>query len=114
MAVGDTVRVGYGTIDTADVNVPVYNVSTDQAGNIIFDSLGGATPRVVGGVKGGSTGTIVGNPVKVSKAQLKGYSEGAAAMGMELVLLYPVEFTFYKQVAWVSQDHMHIVTGQLT
>lgn len=109
MSIGDRVKVGMGTIDTAVESVAIYNLASTSDGQIIFDHMGGASPKVAGGVKGGSTGTVIGNPVKVPKAFLVGMSNGAAAMGLEYVLVFPVEFDYYKQVAWVPLDHMHII-----
>ncbi len=108
MAVGDRVRVGMGTIDIATTNVPVYDVANDEQGNIVFGSDGSVSPRQIGGVKGGSYGKIVGPSVRVIKSQLRGYGEGAAALAVDYVQMYPVEFEFYKKVAWVPQDHVHI------
>jgi len=115
MAVGDRVRVGFGTIDISKDNVPIYQLETYQHNNqIMVDPMGAATPKVVGAVKGGSYGLIVGGPIKVIKSLLRGMSAGAAAMGLEHVLMFPVEFEYYKQVAWVPQDHMHVVSGKIT
>jgi hypothetical protein len=108
MAIGDRVRVSYGTIGVHDENVPVYDLQRDATGSVMFDVKKSASPKVVGAVKGGSTGMIVDVPVQVLKALLKQGSEGAASLGAEYVFVFPVKFDRYG-TAWVPQDHVHVV-----
>jgi len=114
MSVGDRVRVGMGTIDISPEPVAVYNLITEVNGNVVFDNNGFATPKVMGGVKGGSIGVIIDKPLLVLKSSLKSFGDGAAAMGLDHVPMYPVMFEHYQKVAWVPQDHVHITHGQLT
>lgn len=107
MAIGDKVKIGLGTIEVSDVNVPVYNVLTDEKGNVIFDFNGAATPKVIGGVKGGSIGKIVGQPVKVVRQALV-TSDKTTSLGMDYVSMYPVELEYYKKTGWFPQDHIKI------
>ena len=108
MAIGDKVRVGMGSVEISPENIPVYDLHSDQGGKVIFDQSNAATPRVMGGVKGNSSGEIIGPPVKVMKASLVGGNVGAA-LGMEYVQMYPVRLDYYQKVGWFPQDHVHVV-----
>ena len=111
MGVGDRVKVGFGSIDTSAVTVAIYELQKGLDGNFIVDSRGACSPVLKGGVKGNSFGTIVGEGVNVPKAMLKEQAQGAAAMATDYVKMYPVDFDYYKQVAWVPMDHLHIIAG---
>lgn len=108
--IGDKVKIGMGSVEISPENVPVYDINSDPNNKIIFDQSGAASPRVVGGVKGGTSGEIVGHPVKVMKAALVGGNVGAA-MGMEYIQMFPVKLDYYQKVGWFPQDHVHI-TGE--
>lgn len=105
--IGDKCRVGMGSVDMITDNIPVYDLNSDQNNNVIFDQSGAASPKVIGGVKGGSTGEIVGNPVKVMKASLVGGNVGAA-MGLEYVQMFPVKLDYYQKVGWFPADLVKI------
>jgi hypothetical protein len=110
MAINDKVKVGLGKLEVSkDSNIAVYDLQTDQDGNVVFDINGAANPKVIGGVKGASDGFIVGNPVRVSKNLLVGLKEGVASMGMEYVLMLPIKFDYYQRTAWVPADFVKIV-----
>lgn len=113
MAIGDRVKVGIGTINIHPDTVPIYSLNTDNFGNVLVDAHGSVSPKVIGGVKGGSVGEIVGEGARVIKSLLKGYDDGAASMGLEFVQMYPVKFEYYQQTAWVPQNHVHIFQGRL-
>lgn len=112
MAIGDKVRVGIGTmihgVDSS-TNVPVYEFERNSSGMVIFDMAGCAMPKPLGGVKGGSIGKVVGDPTKVHRSSIQVKSGVDSSAGNDTILLYPVEFEYYKQVAFVSQDHLHVV-----
>lgn len=116
MSVGDTVKVGFvsPTHGVAPDNVPVYELEKDAGGNPKYDINDCAFARPCGGVKGGMVGKIVGAPVKV----LRGYverNEGTKGFGgSDYVMLFPVYFDYYQKTAYVHQNHLQIVHGQLT
>ena len=117
MATGDSVRVGQGSAvhGVAPDNVPVFELEKDGGGNVRWDINGCAFPRAVGGVKGGSVGTIAGDPVKVHRAYVEQMAGGVkSAGGLDSVMLFPVAFSHYQRTAFVHQDHMHLIHGQLT
>lgn len=107
MAIHDQVRIGIGG-DGAD-NIPVYKLREDGNQQIIFTHKGAAMPIVVGGVKPGSIGKIMDHPIKVEKSSLVGNDKTTAAMGSELVPLFPIYIEQYKQMAWIFGDHFKII-----
>lgn len=116
MAIGDSVRIGHGSVIhgvSAD-NVPVYDLEKDQWGNIRCDINECAYPRAVGGVKGGTLGKIAGEPIKVQRSYIQQMAGAVKSVGgADYVMLFPVHFEYYQKTAFVHQDHMHLVHGQL-
>lgn len=116
MALGDHVKIGFGSTvhGIAPDNVPVYELEKDTAGNVRFDINGCAFPRPVGGVKGGSKATIAGDPIKVQRGYVERMNESTKSFGgSDFVMLFPVYFEHYQKTAFVQQNHMHLIHGQL-
>jgi len=117
MAKGDHVRVGHGSTvhGIAPDNVPVYELEKDEWGNVRCDINGCAFPRAIGGVKGNSSATIAGDPVKVQRGYIERMSESTKSFGgSDFVMLFPVYFEHYQKTAFVQGNHMHLTHGQLT
>jgi hypothetical protein len=116
MAHGDTVRVGYGNgvHGVADATVAVYDLERDEFGNIRYDQNGCAWPKQVGGVKGRSLGKVAGDPIRVHRSLVQQTDGVRSHGGTDYVMLFPVEFEYYQRVAFVLQDHVHVVHGKLT
>jgi pyruvate carboxylase len=99
--IGDLIKVTRShSTDVTDIPASVYTVP-NQNDQYIQDDKGYVTPRFVGGVKQGSLGKIQGRPAKTKKSLLKGHKE-SGTYGDEDVLLYPVFFEAYKQLAWIA------------
>lgn len=113
MAIGDRVVVGDGYTWTGEVTVVVYGPVMDAQGNIQNDYYGAATLQRLGGVKGGSTGTIAGQPLKVHRIQLVGEQNVPSIGGVELVNVFPVKFDYYQRTAFVPASHVRILGGDL-
>ena len=117
MAIGDSVRVGFGSAihGVSGDTVPVYELESDAQGHVRFDINGCAFPRPVGGVKGGSIAKIAGEPVRVQRSYVEKMSSSVKGHGgLDYVMLFPVLFEYYQKTAFVHQDHVHLVYGQLT
>ena len=110
MSQGDRIRAQLGHLFQGEQAIAIYDIEVDHSGHYVVDPEGCVAPRFVGGVKPGSYGRIDGHPAKAPKSRLRGY-EKVAAMGADLVLLYPVFWEHYKQVAWIPVDHFQIVSG---
>ena len=111
MTIGDTVKATRGYLFTGDEPIPVYNVAVDEHNSYVVNSEGVCTPTFVGGVKTGTTGVIDGHPVKAMRAMLKGYEKVTGFGSTDTVMLFPVRWEAYQQVAWVSADHFLIQSG---
>lgn len=115
MAIKDRVMakpVGSGTVfntATKDDMVLVYKPVTDSRGNYVYDSAGGISVERVGGVKAGSTGTIVGPSIKTPRKLLMEYADVGNAMGPDLVDMYPVQFDSYSGIGFLAGDCLKIV-----
>ena len=107
MARNDRVRIG--TAGPGAENIPVYHLKKDASGQILTDGKGIAFPQVVGGVKPGAAGTIVGDPIHVHKSMMVKGEYTTAAMGIDVVKLFPIFIDDYKQEAWVPGDFFKIV-----
>jgi hypothetical protein len=117
MAIGDFVKIGVGSIvhGVATDNVAVFELEKDQFDNIRIDMNGCVFPKPVGGVKGGLTAKIVGDPVKVQRSYVENMTETTKGFGgSDLVMLFPVYFEHYQKTAFIHQSHMHLLHGQLT
>lgn len=117
MAIGDSVRIGHGSVvhGVSTDNVPVFELEKDEWGNVRCDLNGCAFPRPVGGVKGNSTAKIVGDPIKVQRSYVEQMTGAVKSVGgSDYVMLFPVHFEHYQQTAFVHQNHMHLTHGQLT
>lgn len=104
--------VGSGTVfnaSTKDEMVLVYKLMNDGKGQMIFDTTGGALVERAGGVKNGSVGTITGPSIKVPRRCLIEYKDVPAAMGVDLVDLYPVQFDAYGGVGFLPGDALKMI-----
>lgn len=110
MSQGDRVIAQFGQLFKGETPIPIYDVMVLPNNTYQLDMEGCCSPRFIGGVKPGSHGRIDGHPVKCPKTRLKGYEKVAGA-GADTILLYPVYWDYYKQVAWVSCDHFQIIEG---
>jgi hypothetical protein len=110
MAVGHRIMakpVGSGTVfntSTKEDMVLVYKLMQDSSGKMIQDTTGGALVERAGGVKAGSTGVIVGPSIKVPRRCLIEYKDVPAAMGVDLVDIYPVQFDHYSGIGFLPGD----------
>jgi hypothetical protein len=110
MAIGNRIvakPVGSGTIfntATKEDMVLVYKLMTDSKGEMIIDTTGGALVERAGGVRAGSPGVIMGPSVKVPRRCLIEYKDVPAAMGVDLVDLYPVQFDNYAGIGFLPGD----------
>jgi hypothetical protein len=117
MAIGDSVRVGHGSVvhGVSTDNVPVFELEKDEWGNIRCDLNGCAFPRPVGGVRGNSIGKVAGEPIKVQRSYVEQMTGAVKSIGgSDYVMLFPVHFDHYQKTAFVHQNHMHLTHGQLT
>lgn len=117
MAIGDSVRVGHGSLvhGISTDNVPVFELEKDLSGNIRYDLNGCAFPRAIGGVKGGSSGKIAGEPLKVQRSYIEQMTGAVKSIGgADYVMVFPIYFEHYQKQAFVHQNHVHLMHGQLT
>ena len=92
--------------------VPVYKLRLDDNKNPIVANDGTLLVECVGGVNGGEKGSIKGDPVRVSRTQLRGYKHETPGLGLkDDVLLFPIMLEHYQQVAWVFSDHVKPIQG---
>ncbi len=115
MAIKDRVMakpVGSGIVfntATSEEMVLVYKPVMDSKNNYVFDSGGGVIVERVGGVRAGSTGTIMGPSVRVPRKLLLEYKEVTAAMGTDLIDMYPVQFDAYSGIGFLCGDSIKII-----
>lgn len=113
MAVGDRVIIGDGTTWNSSVTVRCYEPIVDSAGNLDLDTYGAAKIIKLGGVKGGTTGVMLGQPVRIHRLQLVGEENIPNIGGIDFVNLFPVQFDYYQRVGWVPSHHIKIFEGGL-
>jgi len=104
--------VGSGTVFSTATNtdmVLVYRLLEDKQGQMIIDTTGGALVERAGGVKAGSMGTITGPSIKVPRRCLIEYKDVPAAMGVDLVDLYPVQFDAYGGIGFLPGDAIKMI-----
>lgn len=102
MAIGDKIKAALHLSHAGDSPLAIYDVT-----NIDEEGIGIATR--IGGVKPGSTGVVVGGPVKVLKHKLYGYTKVPSLGGPEYTLVFPIKWDYYQQVAWLPNDHMQVI-----
>lgn len=112
MAVGDRVVVGNGSIWDNSVTVSAYEPLWDPAGDLRLDHFGAATIQRLGGVKGGTTGTIAGPSIRVHRTQLFGEENVPTMGGLDLVHLFPVQLDQYMRLGWFPANHIRVVGGE--
>lgn len=115
--IGDRVRItssGAFLNESNEEIVPVYKPRIDPTDHsrMLYMNDGTVIVECVGGIKGGETGAITGDPIRVSRTQLKGYQHQVPGLGLkDEVLLFPVMLEHYQQTAWVYGDHLVTVAG---
>ena len=114
MAIKDRVMaktIGGSMVHAANTNemVLVYKPVVDARGGYVYDAAGGVIVERVGGVKAGSTGVIVGPSVRTPRKLLLEYADVTAAMGVDLVDVYPVQFDNYSGIGFLAGDCLKIV-----
>jgi len=57
-----------------------------------------------GGVKAGSRGTIIGPSLKCPRRALLEFADVSAAMGVDLVDVYPIQMDAYSGTAFIIGD----------
>lgn len=103
--------VGSGTAFMSfkeDDMVLVYKTVMNE-NSMVFDSTGGAIVQRAGGVKAGTRGTVVGPSIKVPRRCLIEYKDVPAAMGVDLVDLYPVQFDTYSGIGYLPGDAIKVI-----
>ncbi len=108
MAIGDRVRAQVHLSYLGEDPIAIYQVPLTGE-RVLVDEDGIAHPTRFGGVKPGSLGTITGTPVKVVKEKLHGFEKVPSLGGPDTILLFPVLWDYYKQIAWIPQPFMQIV-----
>lgn len=117
MSIGDFVKVGFGSTvhGIAPDNVPIYELEKDASGTVRKDINDCAFARPIAGVKGGSAGRIAGPGIKVLRSYVERMSDSTKPLGgSDFVMLIPVFFDYYQQTAYVRQELVQIIHGQLT
>lgn len=111
MAQGDRVRIGDGSSWDDSVTVSVYEPRWQPDGELYLDHFGAAQLQRLGGVKGGSLGTIAGPSVRVHRTQLFGEQNVPVMGGMDLVHVFPVQLDYYQRIGWIPAHHIRVVGG---
>ena len=112
---GDRVRIGTVGVfkEVGGARVFVYSPrrDPDRPGHYLQAGDGTVIIESQGGVKAGESGTIDGQPIKVSRSQLKDYN-GLAGLGSDdSVLVYPIFLDHYQQLGWFPVDNVKIMAG---
>lgn len=111
MAKGDRVRIGDGSIWDESVVVSVYEPRWQPDGTLYLDHFGAAQVVRLGGVKGGTMGTIAGPSIKVHRGQLFGEQNVPVMGGADTVHVFPIQLDHYQRVGWVPAHHIRVVGG---
>lgn len=93
----------------ADEMVLVYKPMLNESKHMLIDASGGALVERAGGVKAGSRGTVVGPSIKVPRRCLIEYADVPAAMGVDLVDLYPIQFDDYSGIGYLLGDAIKVI-----
>lgn len=104
--------VGSGTAFISykeDDMVIIYKPMLSENKEMVLDTTGGAIVQRVGGVKAGSKGTVMGPSIKVPRRCLIEYKDVPAAMGVDLVDLYPVQFDNYSGIGFLPGDAIKVI-----
>lgn len=111
MAQGDRVVIGNGSIWDDSVVVSVYQPKLQSEGELFLDPQGSAYIVRLGGVKGGTLGTIAGASIRVHRSQLFGESVTASLGGSDLVHVFPIQLDYYQTMGWIPAHHIRVVAG---
>lgn len=110
MAIGDRVVIGDGSTWDEKVTVAVYQPLLESNGSMRLDHFGASSVNRAGGVKGGSTGVITGQPIKVHRMQM-GEPHTPGLGNSDLINLFPIQFDYYQQLAYIRAEHIRVVSG---
>jgi hypothetical protein len=113
MAKGDRVRIGDGSTWDESVVVSVYEPRWQPDGSLYLDHFGAAQVVRLGGVKGGTFGTIAGPSIKVHRTQLFGEQNVPTMGGMDLVHVFPIQLDHYQRLGWLPTHHIRVVGGEI-
>lgn len=111
MAQGDRVKIGDGSVWDDSIVVSVYQPRFDEKKQLIFDHYGAVQVQRLGGVKGGTTGTIHGGAIRVHRTQLFGEPHVPTIGGLDLVNMFPIQLDHYMQVGWIPAHHLRVIGG---
>lgn len=111
MAIGDRVKVGDGSTWDDSVTVMVYQPNVRPDGYYVLESNGGVQLTRMGGVKGGTLGTVAGPTIQANRLQLVGEEKTPTMGGADLVHLLPVRFDYYEKVAYIPTRCLRVVGG---
>ena len=93
--------------------LPVYDLQRNPDGSIVTAFDGSVVLRRIGGVKSGSTGVVVDEPIKVHKSQLLHLQGQTTSLGgtNDFLPVYPIFFDTYQLLGWLPADHMRVTGG---
>ena len=111
MAQGDRVLIGDGSTWDDSITVSVYEPRWQPDGSLYLDHFGAAQVVRLGGVKGGTHGTIAGASVRVHRTQLFGEQNVPTMGGMDLVHMFPIQLDHYMRIGWLPAHHIRVVGG---
>jgi hypothetical protein len=111
MAIGDRVKIGDGSTWDDSVTVAVYEPITRGDGYYVIESSGGVQLQRLGGVKGGTLGTVAGPSIQANRLSLLGEERTPTMGGNDLVHLLPIRFDYYQRVAFIPTKNLRIIGG---
>ncbi len=121
MSIRDRVIIGDGYRWEQDqslgkeISVMTYSPIIGQDGQTQKTPDGSTIVESVGGVKIGSTGTIVDNTIDVHKSYLHNAQEYAASIGgTDRIQLIPVMLDQYQRIGWFPIDNIRIIGTSVT
>lgn len=110
---GDRVQVISSLMyDTKDEILHVYTPVLNPDGTPQMTFEGHIVIKSNGGVKSGTTGVIMGDPIKVNRLQLHHMQNQSATIGgNDFSFVVPVFLDTYQQTGWFPTDHVRVVGG---
>jgi len=114
MAINDRITVkpvGTGTlfnkVNPAEM-VLIYEPVLDEKGNYVYDSSKGVVVKRIGGVKSGSTGTIVGPSLSTPRKGFKIEYGAETESSTDLIQIFPIQFDHYSGIGFVPSDAIKV------
>jgi hypothetical protein len=113
---GDRVKITTGTLyqDDPNASVFVYGVELDNNGAPLRSKDGAVTIQSLGGVKNGSTGTIMGPPEKAHRSHLKDQNVLPGLGTNDYIQVVPVMLDYYQQLGWFPSENVRVMAGGVT